>query len=485
MVLSHFSKKQFVLLGVLFHVLAAVFSYGAHHPDELFQVFEFAGYKLGLNQASELPWEFNARMRSSIQPLVVYGLTKLCYLIQVHNPFLIALFLRILVSAFSFYAVYLLIQFFENEISDSGLKINLWFLGTLLWCLPYFHARFSSENLSASLFIFGFLFCLKQVNKPSYSVMSLIMAGFLMVLAFLCRFQISFMIIGFLAWLVLIKKTPLLQLAIISVGALLALGCGLLLDFWMYGEWTLSWWNYLDLNVFKHAAAQFGEQPFYFYVTETILQLLFPFSLLALFLCVVFWIQFKTHVLSWISVPFIFLHFFVGHKELRFLFPMLDFLPLMWILAISYLQLNSPRLLAFLKQKLVIGLFLVMNLIALMAFTLMPADNVSQVLKTFYDLSDNQKALIIYQDNNPYNNSGSLHYFKNPNMTSIKVDQLNDSLLSQNNVYYFSENFRVSEHIKIKQTNFRKVYSKFPWWFVYFNYNNWLDRAGFYIYKKE
>jgi len=475
-----FNKKQFLILGLLFHLVAAFFSYGVHHSDELFQVFEFAGYKLGLNQARDLPWEFHEKMRSGIEPLFVFCITHLCHLIHLNNPFLIALVLRLLVSLVSFYAVFCLLQFFEKEISDPKLKNRLWFLGSLFWCLPYFHARLSSENVSTTLFIFGFLLTLKNA-RISNSGIKLITAGLLMSVAFLCRFQISFMIAGLFAWLIFIEKIQFLKIFFIVFGSLLALLLGLFVDHWMYGEWTLSWWNYLDLNLFKHAAAQFGEQPVYYFFTESLAQLLPPFSVLFIFLFFVFWFRFKMHVLTWITVPFIFLHFFIGHKELRFLFPILNFLPLITVFALTTLSAKYTK---FFQSKLLIRSFLVMNTSALFIFSLTPADNVSHILKVIYDLSDQKELVLVYEDQNPYNNSGSLNYFKNKAVISLKKDQLNDSLAAGKNLYYFSEKLNVSDTIRVQGISFKKVYSKFPAWLVHFNYNNWLERAGFSIYKK-
>ena len=48
---------RWMALGLLLILVAALRSEGFHHPDEHFQVLEFAGAKLGRTPWSALPWE--------------------------------------------------------------------------------------------------------------------------------------------------------------------------------------------------------------------------------------------------------------------------------------------------------------------------------------------------------------------------------------------------------------------------------------------
>jgi len=60
------------------------------------------------------------------------------------------------------------------------------------------------------------------------------------------------------------------------------------------------WWSYVPLG--------FSTQGF-----------LFPILLVA---TLIFWVKRPAHVLTWSTVPFVLIHLLVGHKEARFLFPM-------------------------------------------------------------------------------------------------------------------------------------------------------------------
>lgn len=477
-----FSKNQLILFGLAAHLLAAIFTVGAHQADEIFQVFEFAGFKLGLNTAAELPWEFHEQMRSGIQPFIVFIITKALNSVAIQNPFTIALIVRLLQSLFSFLVIVKLLKFLEKQIVSPTSKLWLWAFGLLFWCLPYFHARFSSENFSMSLFILGLLIVLKD-NRFSGSPFSFLMAGLFFGLAFVCRFQMSFMIAGLICWLFFIRKTKIVLLITCVLGIVLALALGLLADHWLYDNWTLSWWNYLDLNLFQDKASAFGREPFYFYLEQAFLQLIPPFSLIVIFGMLAFWIKFKSHWITWITIPFVFLHFFVSHKELRFLFPVLNFVPFIIIYYFQSVDLSQNKWLSFLKNKSFIRFAVTVNVILLCYYTFKPASNSAQTLKKIYELVEGEAPILLYQGTNPYNDLASLHYFRNPAITTLELNT-DSTVIHSSSSYYFSEEYNPDNQLIVQQKTFVKVYSNFPVWFSYLNFNGWMERVGSYsIYK--
>lgn len=477
------SKNQLILFGLAAHLLAAIFTVGAHQADEIFQVFEFAGYKLGLNTAAALPWEFHEQMRSGIQPFIVFVITKAFNSVAIQNPFTIALIIRILQSLFSFIVVVKLLKFLDKEIDLPTSKLWLWAFGLLFWCLPYFHARFSSENFSVTLFIVGLLIVLK--DKPlDESHFSFLKAGLFFGLAFVCRFQMSFMVAGLLCWLFFIKKTNPVLFITCVLGIILALALGLLADHWLYDNWTLSWWNYLDLNLFQDKASAFGREPIYFYIEQAFLQLIPPFSLIIIFSVCAFWIKFKSHWLTCITVPFVLLHFFVSHKELRFLFPLLNFVPFIIIYYFQSINLSKNKWFVFLKSKGFIRFAVTVNLILLCYYTFKPASNSMQTLKIIYELVEGDAPILLYKNANPYNELASLHYFRNPAITALDLNS-DSTEINSKSVYYFSEGYHLDNQIVIQNRTFVKIYSNFPAWFSYLNFNGWLERVGTYsIYKR-
>ena len=84
-----FKKRQKAILisSIILILLAAYFSVSCHHPDEYFQIIEFANYKMGGTNLQDLPWEFSNTMRPGIQPFIALVLMKAFDLIGINNPF--------------------------------------------------------------------------------------------------------------------------------------------------------------------------------------------------------------------------------------------------------------------------------------------------------------------------------------------------------------------------------------------------------------
>ena len=71
------NKKNILRISFVFFILASIFSSGFHHADEHYQILEFAGSKLGTTEVENLPWEYQAKLRPTIQPTIVIGVFHL------------------------------------------------------------------------------------------------------------------------------------------------------------------------------------------------------------------------------------------------------------------------------------------------------------------------------------------------------------------------------------------------------------------------
>lgn len=474
-------KNRYLLVALIAHVIAAIFSVGVHHADELYQIFEFAGYKLGLNTAAELPWEFAEQMRSGIQPLLIFIFTKICFVLGLHQPFIIAVLVRLLQGLFSFYLSIKLLKLFETQLTYAPLKKALWYAGLLFWLLPYFQVRFSSESFGFDLFLIGVL--LYFANTPAQWLRYCLMGCFFG-LAFLVRFQLSFMVLGFAAWLLFAKRLPIKQISLIILGFLFALSLGLIVDFWLYNEWVFSWWNYLVQNLFYNKASEFGTQPFYFFLTESFVQLAPPLSIVIYAALFWFWIKQPKHWLSWITLPFIFLHFPIAHKETRFLMPVLPLLPIMAVLFYDAHIKNESSIWLLLRTRGFIKLCVIVNAIALAVVCLKPADPTTQSLNAIYDVTGTKQVVMYYDKNNPYE-WGSLNYFRKANVKIVPIDsRLED--VKYDELFLFKELATQNDTALVNGHVFTRIYSNFPDWIYTLDFNGWVDRSGKYsIYKEK
>lgn len=315
--------RTLLLLGSVLCIIAAWQTVGYYHPDEHFQIWEFANYKLGNIPASELPWEFPARMRPGLQPFLAYCMSKAAISLGIGNPFVHVFLMRLLWGAAALWVYWKwtewLARDFQNPEQVRWMRLGILFF----WLMPYLNIRFSSENTSAVCFFGGLLLILKQLEYPkSRFDWKMAAAGLLLGLAFFFRYQIAFAGIGLVAWLFLQKKLSLNHWLALFIGALLSGALGIILDYWLYGEWVFSPYNYFFSNIMEGKAANFGVMPFWWYLTEMPIELLPPFSIvLLLWVAMGIWHKPK-HVLTWCCVPFVIAHTLVGHKEARFMFPL-------------------------------------------------------------------------------------------------------------------------------------------------------------------
>src|SRR4030081_2873895 len=95
-----------LIIAIVVYLVTAFYSEGYHHPDEHYQIIEFANYKLGKQSAAGLPWEFQAGIRSAIQPTLCYLLFRLFNSMGMTNPYELATVLRMLTALLSLAAIY-------------------------------------------------------------------------------------------------------------------------------------------------------------------------------------------------------------------------------------------------------------------------------------------------------------------------------------------------------------------------------------------
>ncbi len=465
--MGQFFRSPFPILGLLCFTVAAFFSKGFHHLDEHFQILEFASWKLGFTPEGDLPWEYSAKMRSSLQPWLVILVRRALYFFGSENPFLVTFFLRLLTAFLSWSAIFLLLKTFQSEIKKSWLSE---------WVLPfsfifsvsiYNGVRFSSENWGALFFVFGL--CLLVSHRSSQRII-FFMTGIFLGLSFLCRFQMAMMIFGLLIWVFAIRKMGHREILVLFFGIWVSLALGVLMDHAFYGGWPLTFWNYFYQNLVQGKASSFGVQPWYEYFKLLFFYLIPPFSLLFVGGLFSFFGLYPKHPFTFCLVPFLLIHFALGHKEARFLFPVLYFLPL--ILGLSFQRLfeklqNATALAHYFKSFM--RFFWVINALALIVVLFHPADKDVEFFEAVYF---SHKSRLLFQTVNPYSRAGgNMNYYKPPqfSLEAFSEDrdsqsQLSDVLISLPSSSPPPEGARL-------------IYQSAPEWITLFNFNHWLERA--------
>ena len=318
-------------LGLSIFIIAAFFSIGYYHADEHFQIIEFAGIKSGFTTSSYLPWEYHSQLRSAIQPSIAYLIIETCKSLSIINPYHQVTVLKIISAIFACFSI----RYFVNSTYHLVPKSKLIYTLTsyFLWIIPAVSLRFSSETWGGIFTLLSLAFIQDQyLNKKNYSIGFFIILGLLFGFAFLFRFQIIFIAFGAICWLIFYKKEHIKSLLCILFGGTIAIIIGIVIDYWFYGEFTLTFWNYFYGNIIENIASSFGTSPWYNYFLNIWEVPVFGILIIISFL--VFSIKKYNSIYLWILIPFILIHILIAHKELRFLFPIVFFTPL--IITVSY-----------------------------------------------------------------------------------------------------------------------------------------------------
>ena len=474
------SYRYYFLGGLLIFLITACMSEGFYHPDEHFQLLEFSHYKRGLSPASDLPWEFHEQMRPTLQPVLAMGLMNGLALVHIDNPFTYALILRILSALLNWWVIsklcLLLLRDFKHE---SGKKVFL-FLSFFLWFIPLISVRYSSENYAAITFLAALYLLLRDQEhaSPKTSYYPLALAGLLLGFSFYFRFQIAFAILGLGLWLLFIRKLPVAKIAVLSIFGILAAGICTGIDSWFYGNFVLTPYQYFFANIVEDRAAYFGVEPWWYYFNFIFFQAIPPISLLLLGFF--FWGASKRplSLFLWCLLPFVLAHFAVGHKELRFLFPVVFLFLYLVALGVDAFIATGK----FTRTARVVALLVgVLNTPVLLFKMLTPAQEAVSYYHFLYRYAQEKPVLLLCNKESIYN-IAELHinFYESPRVQCLVLE--NDSAITQ----YLQENHPASVHVfhrkiapELSYPGYARhiVYCLFPDWVLRINLNNWQRRA--------
>jgi GPI mannosyltransferase 3 len=309
-------RSLLILAGVT--IITAWFSNTFYFPDEHYQILEFMSHKLGITPASELPWEFEARIRPWLQPLLYFLIARPLMALGLTDMFAIAFVLRLVTGLFSVFALAIFARAVMETLKDEAEKRAFALYLPFFGFLPYLFVRTASETLSA-----GFVAIAVALVMRASSARLLAVAGLMCGLAFEARYQTAVLGLGVFAWLALVARVGIRGLAAFVGGGLIALVLGALANRWGYGAWVFPPWDYFQVNIVQGVAARnFGSEPVFAYLYLLPAQIFFAITLVLMAAMLAMWLRGSRHVLTWASLPFVLLHVMVAHKEARFLFPL-------------------------------------------------------------------------------------------------------------------------------------------------------------------
>ncbi len=479
--LSNLTDRTLLIVGVVLCFIAAWHTIGYHHPDEHFQIWEFANYKLGHIPASDLPWEFPARMRPGLQPFLAYSLVVTARAVGIDNPFVQVFLMRTLCGVAALFVYWKWLAWLERDLKSPEaarwMRIGLLFF----WLMPYLNVRFSSENTSVICFFGGLLLLLEDLeNQKNRFSWKILIAGLLLGLSFFFRYQIAFAGIGLWAWLFFKGRLAIIHWVALASGVFLAFIIGFATDYWLYDAWVCAPYNYFFSNIMEGKAANFGVSPFWWYFTEMPIALLPPLSLVLLCFCVFGVWRKPWHVLSWCVVPFVLAHSLVAHKEVRFLFPMV--MPFFFFAVVGWEVFKGKFPVKPWMSKAFIFCF-VLNFIVLIFRILIPAKEMAAYSKFLWDWQLKHPTSTVYfvkdepQKHYPLNMPFYEHPLQHQLSWYTEPPYKNDtSALKVGDLMFFTE---IYSPLPSAPPGFKlnQEYAYYPDWLLINNSNDWQGRT--------
>lgn len=481
------------IISLIIHLVTATFSLGFHHWDEHFQLLEFAGLKLGKTTAIELPWEYPARIRPTLQPYIALYTIKLFGL--QHQPFTAAMVLRYISALLGWFSISVftlcVIQWFKSPRLQKGLVL----LTTLLWFLPYIHVRFSSESWSGSFFFLGLstLF----ISQAQFRVASLrrelgllVLAGLLFGFSYVFRMQSIVLLPGIFLWYLLIGRMKFYKLVLMGVAVLAAIFIGVLLDYSFYGTWVNTALRYFEVNILEGKAASFGVDPWWYYFKEIYRQGLEPIGLIIIAGVVIAWLRYPKNILTWATLPFFVLHCMVSHKELRFIFPMANAVPVFMMLAVAGDNLRKEIWQNLSAKMLKIGKWVVIaffayNLVAMLTVSVQPVRSEFRILQYFNKNYYDKEITVIGYNTDPYESYSHIpmNFYRPPHFHTYRtndINMINFIIKKAGNpvyIYCFNKGYKAPPDFANIKGKLVPEYSTLPFFLKRFDFNNWVSRT--------
>jgi phosphatidylinositol glycan class B len=416
-----FTFPTLVLLGLALFTLVAVRSEGFYHADEHFQLLEFANYKLGQTPAADLPWEFRSQIRPTLQPAIAVGVIRAARAAGITSPFSWALLLRLLSGWLAVLVFARIAARLSGSLGGDRMARILFGAAILVWFMPYLSVRFSSENWSALAFLAGLSFLpLDRDRRDTATITSCAVAGLFLGLSFVFRFQMGFALVGVGAWLLFRGRIGTARLAALGAGGLAAIALGSAVDWWFYGNPVFTPWTYFASNIIQGKAAAFGVSPWWWYLPQFLMHAIPPIAAVLLVLAMIGACRARDHVITWAFVVFLVGHVVVGHKELRFLFPMA--FPFLFLVVVGWQRIR-PRLGTGLAMRVTFGVLAVIDIVALLFAGTQAASTGVTTWRFLYGYSEHRPTTLYVQGNSPYDYDVlQLHFYRAPQIAVVRID---------------------------------------------------------------
>ncbi|KAJ6863228.1 GPI mannosyltransferase 3 [Populus alba x Populus x berolinensis] len=288
------SEKNIFTLCLAFRIANSLLIQTYFNPDEHWQALEVAhrivfGY-------GHLTWEWRKGIRSYFHPLVFAVLYKVLALFGLDTPWFMVHAPRLLQALFSAVGD---LYFYRLSNAIFGNFVAKWAFLTLVGLYYWPCMRASPSKAPLVLRKWGLaIAALACAIRPTSAI--------------------TWVYVGLLELAVTRDRLKFLVLEVVPIGALV-LGLSCLLDRLMYGSWVIVPLNFLKFNFLSSGGDYYGTHKWHWYFSQGFTVMLFtflPFSIAGS-------IKSKCWKLSGLIAWVLIVYSIQGHKEFRFVLPML------------------------------------------------------------------------------------------------------------------------------------------------------------------
>lgn len=312
------SSNNVFLLCLAFRFANALLLQTYFNPDEHWQALEVA-HKITFGYG-HLTWEWKRGIRSYLHPLLFSFLYKVLAILGLDTPLFMIKAPRLLQSIFSAVGDFYLYKLSSALFGDYVAK---WALFSQLtnWFVFFCFNRTLSNSLETVLTLVSLYYwpCIR-FDSIKFSKVSRKLALFMAALSCAVRptSAITWLYVGLLELFSAHDRLRFIFLEAAPIGSLV-LGITFLLDRLMYGSWIIVPLNFLKFNVLSSGGDFYGTHKWHWYFTQGFSVMLFsfiPFSISGI-------ITSRKWKLTGLIIWVLGIHSLLGHKEFRFVLPIL------------------------------------------------------------------------------------------------------------------------------------------------------------------
>jgi phosphatidylinositol glycan class B len=305
-----------LVVAALPRIWAAVWDQGIFWPDEIFQTLEQA-HRFAFGYGF-VPWEFQDGARSWLFPGVLGLWWKLLALVGVNDAPTLVMSAKLAMVALALVGLYASMRIAE-KLGGAEAAVLCGALAAVFPPSIVYGSRCMTEMASAPLCVIAVLLVL-DTNR-----WKLALGGCLAALAIYLRFQNGIITVALLGWLLAQRRGS--DALYYAAGALVIGLAGGVLDLFTWGAPFHSLATYVRFNLIEGRSADFGVEPFTYY-----LEVFWSALGVSIFAVAIgLWESVRRATgLVVIVLLYVFAHMLVAHKEFRFIMPVV---PLMLALS--------------------------------------------------------------------------------------------------------------------------------------------------------